>query len=77
MFNPFSGEEKQKILIIRSLLSNVDLILFDEITSSLDKKSTIKFYGLLKNYCDMKTFICVTHWEEEWTFFDTIINISD
>lgn len=47
--NRLSGGEYQRICIIRSLLCNADLLLFDEPASSLDKDNTLLFSNLLRN----------------------------
>jgi len=44
----FSGGEKQRINIARSVIKEPRLLLMDEPTASLDKKSTLTVVGLLK-----------------------------
>ena len=74
-FNSFSGGEKQKILILRSLISDADVILFDEITSGLDAVSATTFYKLIREYSSQKTFICITHRGEELVNFDIVVSL--
>ncbi|WP_241154260.1 ATP-binding cassette domain-containing protein [Streptococcus tangpeifui] len=76
MVKSFSGGEKQKILIIRALLSKCNIILFDEITSGLDTASVQEFYRLIQNEAANKMMICVTHREEEKSYFKNIVSLK-
>ena len=71
-----SGGEKQKILILRALISDFNIILFDEITSGLDIKSSSTFYQLIKETVSNKVVICITHRKEELQYFDEIISLN-
>ncbi|QMS96998.1 ATP-binding cassette domain-containing protein [Streptococcus equinus] len=77
MINSFSGGEKQKILILRALLSEADIILFDEITSGLDVQSSKVFYELIKEEAKNRIIVCVTHRSEEMHYFDSFISIDE
>ncbi len=59
--NTISGGEKQKISIIRTLLKDTDLLIFDEPTSAMDDKSKIKFINYLEKIKNNKIIIIVTH----------------
>jgi len=59
-----SGGEKQKIAIIRELLSEPDFLILDEPTSSLDKISLIKCIKLFKKISSKTTMIIFTHQHE-------------
>ncbi|MFM1668667.1 ATP-binding cassette domain-containing protein [Streptococcus mutans] len=76
MTKSFSGGEKQKILILRALISDFNIILFDEITSGLDIKSSSTFYQLIKETVSNKVVICITHRKEELQYFDEIISLN-
>ena len=43
-----SGGEKQKIALARAINSDVDILLLDEITSSIDKESSVEIYNRIK-----------------------------
>ncbi|PNR93380.1 methionine ABC transporter ATP-binding protein [Petrotoga sp. 9PWA.NaAc.5.4] len=58
-----SGGEKQRTAIARALISNPDIILFDEPTSSLDPSTTQKILNLILeiNKNMKKSILIVTH----------------
>ena len=56
-----SGGQKQKVAIIRAILSDKPIIIADEITSNLDAKSSKKVLKLLKEISKYKLIIIVTH----------------
>ena len=56
-----SGGQIQKIAIARALYKNSEILIFDEPTSSLDKKSVIEFIKNIKKISKNKTIIIVTH----------------
>jgi putative ABC transport system ATP-binding protein len=66
-----SGGEKQRINIIRALLSNPDLIILDEPTASLDHDNKLKVMSFLKSVFEDKkaTLIIVTHDQEVVDYF--------
>jgi ABC-type lipoprotein export system ATPase subunit len=57
-----SAGEQKRVVIIRSLINNPDMIMADEPTSDLDNKTEFEVMNLLKelNY-DGVTFLMVTH----------------
>lgn len=57
-----SGGEFQKVLIARALVSNLDVIMLDEPTNNLDRKSAEKLLGLLADLNRAgKTIVVITH----------------
>jgi ABC-type multidrug transport system fused ATPase/permease subunit len=56
-----STGEKQRIAIIRTLVRNVDVIFFDEVTSNLDTWNTEKIIAYIKLIAKDKLVICVSH----------------
>lgn len=57
-----SGGEKQRVAIIRALMENPKIILFDEPTSSLDPQMTQEVLDLMKRLSNLNiTIIIVSH----------------
>lgn len=71
-----SGGERQKIILIRSIVNSKDVIIFDEIDSALDKTSKNIIQSLFeKNFKD-KTLIIISHSETfSEDFFSKIIDL--
>ena len=75
--NKFSGGEKQTILIIRTLINRPHIILFDEITSSLDSNSTKVFYEMLNTRLSSSTVLFVSHDDVVDSAFDRVLEIDE
>lgn len=73
-----SGGQKQRIGLARAFIQKKSVILFDEGTSSLDKKNTLLIENLLLEDNEL-TVVMVSHHplEENIHKFDQIISISD
>lgn len=56
-----SGGQKQRVAIARALANDPDIILADEPTGALDKKTGIQIMNLLKKIAKDKLIIMVTH----------------
>jgi len=56
-----SGGEMQRVLIARALVRNPKILLMDEPTSSVDKKSQDEFFMLLSRLRERMAIILVTH----------------
>lgn len=70
-----SGGEKQKLAIIRLLLSYSDIWILDEPTSSLDQKSCKQFYSSIKERKDNHITIIISH--DKPLEYDEIIKLSN
>lgn len=67
-----SGGEKAKVQFIRTILYDKEIMLFDEPTASMDKKSSYLVENILKNMRDAgKLIIIITH------DYEQAIRISD
>lgn len=69
-----SGGEKQKLEIVRAMLSDKKVFVFDEITASLDQSSRIQFYEDLQEKRDNRIIMMISH--EEPQCYDEVINFG-
>lgn len=73
-----SGGQKQRVAIARALVTNPDIILADEPTGSLDRKTTGNIMKLLTTVNEKgKTVIIVTHDKAVSESCSRILNIED
>lgn len=56
-----SGGQKQLIALARTLLSKSEVLLFDEVTSTLDLNTSKKVMGILKDLKKDHTILMITH----------------
>lgn len=70
-----SGGEKQRVILCRTLLKNVDLVIMDEPTAALDKKSRENLYTILSEIKKDKIIILITHDEGFMEIADEIIKL--
>ncbi len=57
----FSGGEKQRINIARSLYKDFDILILDESTNSLNEKIEMEIINNIIRYCDNKILIVCSH----------------
>lgn len=69
--------EKQLLSLARTLLSRAEVLLFDEITSALDHKTTEHIAELLLDLRKDHTIIMVTHKPEMMAYADQLIVLRD
>ena len=73
-----SGGQKQRIAIARALFTNRDILIFDEVTSNLDKETEMEvIQTILKIAKRDKTIIFVSHREEILDACDKIYHIEN
>ncbi len=79
MPNELSGGQKQRVAIGRALANHPSLILADEPTGNLDRKTGLEIIALLKQTAERysQTLLLVTHDENIASMADRIITISD
>lgn len=68
-----SGGQKQLISIARTIMCDSQIIIFDEITSALDPKTTNSIIKILKTIKKDKTIIIITHKPDLMKIADTLI----
>jgi ABC-type multidrug transport system fused ATPase/permease subunit len=56
-----SGGQKQKICIIRALINNPEIIIFDEVLSNQDEQSKNEIKSMIINLSKYKTIIEISH----------------
>ena len=71
-----SAGQKQLLSLARTLLSRSEVLLFDEVTSSLDPASTAKIVSVLKELKKTHTVIMLTHTPELMALSDHLILID-
>ena len=71
-----SGGQKRLLQLAKTLLMDSKVLLFDEVTSSLDIKTTNKIISILKELKDSHTVIIITHKKEVMKISDEIILLS-
>jgi ABC-type bacteriocin/lantibiotic exporter with double-glycine peptidase domain len=72
-----SGGEKQRIALIREIVSQPQILILDEVTSALDSGTTEKVINLIKEIKSNMTLIIVTHQKEYLLAADYINEIKD
>ncbi len=71
-----SGGQKQLISLARTLLTNSKILLFDEVTSSLDPESAKQIMSILKKLKKDRSIIMITHKPSLMKIADSIIVID-
>ncbi len=72
-----SGGQKQLISIARTLLTTSEVLLFDEVTSSLDSDSALKVEKVLQDLKKDHTILVITHKKELMKKSDNLIVLKE
>jgi ATP-binding cassette, subfamily B, bacterial PglK len=72
-----SGGEAQRIGIARALYKDTDVLILDEITSSLDPVNEKKIIDIIKELSISKTIIMITHNEKILDFCSSIYSLEN
>ncbi|MCR5202422.1 MAG: ATP-binding cassette domain-containing protein [Lachnospiraceae bacterium] len=77
--NHLSGGEKQRLVIAGILVMEPDIIVLDEPTSMLDKKTSKEIIDLLNKICkeQKKTVVIVSHKAEDLRHCDRVLQVKD
>lgn len=71
-----SGGQRQMIQILRNMLKDNKIVIFDEPTSAIDKNNTQNVINAIKELGKDKTLIIVTHDDELLSLVNRVIKIS-
>src|SRR5699024_8706391 len=71
------GGQKQLISIARTLLTTSEVLLFDEVTSSLDSDSALKVEKVLQDLKKDHTILVITHKKELMKKSDNLIVLKE
>ena len=69
--------QKQRIAIARAILKDTPIILFDEVTSALDKKSKKEIEKTIEDLSKTKTVIVIAHTLDSIKNYDKILVLRD
>ena len=72
----FSGGQRQLLAIARALLSKAEIVIFDEVTSSLDPFLVEKMKDIFENLKLDHTVIIITHKKDVMKIADNIIVLN-
>jgi len=70
-----SGGEKYRICLARALINNPDIIIMDEPTASLDRKTSIKIIQNIKEFLPKAAIIISSHDESVMKLSNKIIEL--
>lgn len=71
-----SGGQKQRISLMRSIIKEAPILLMDEPTANIDKKSEHELFDKVLENCHDRTFILIVHNPELLCKFDKIIHFD-
>lgn len=71
-----SGGQKRLLSLAKTLLTGAEILLFDEVTSQLDPKTTKEIINVLKDLKKDHTVIVITHKEEMMKIADELIILN-
>lgn len=72
-----SGGQKKRLDVLRALLRDSDVIIFDESTASIDMERRKKLFQILEKIKQEKIIIFITHNIEECSHFDNIYAVKN
>lgn len=72
-----SGGQKKRLDVLRALLRESDVLIFDESTASIDLERRKKLFDILQKEKKSKIIVCITHNVEECSQFDYIFGVKN
>lgn len=73
----FSSGMKQRTKLVMACCTNSPLLLLDEPTSNLDKQGIEWYHELIRNFTSDKLVLVGSNQENEYSFCDNLIRITD
>lgn len=73
----FSGGERQRIALLRTLYENGDIYLLDEPTSNLDNAASEAVYSMIRERLRGKTVIIISHDNNVGNYVDRVIDFDE
>ncbi len=71
-----SGGERQKLAIVRAMVKNSDIIIFDEPTSAIDCEGRDRVINIINKYCKDKIVIVISHDETVIEACENVIELT-
>ena len=71
-----SGGQQQRLAIARALYFNPEILIFDEATNSLDKKTENSILNTIKKMASTKTIIQISHDPDDLKYCEEIFKLS-
>lgn len=71
------GGQKKRLDVLRALLRESDVLIFDESTASIDLERRKRLFDILQKEKHDKIIVCITHNIEECSQFDYIFGVKD
>jgi ABC-type multidrug transport system ATPase subunit len=73
----YSSGMKQRVKMAQCIFSDTSVVLLDEPCTNLDAAGIELYHILIKNYCTNRIVVVSSNDEEEFSFCQSVINISD
>jgi len=73
----YSSGMKQRIKLAQAFFTDTPVILLDEPTTNLDAAGSALYHELIREYCHEKLVIVSSNDPLEYSFCETVINMSD
>lgn len=72
-----SGGQKKRLDVLRALLRESDVLIFDESTASIDRDRRKRLFDILRKEKLNKIIVCITHNIEECSQFDYVFGVKN
>ena len=73
----YSGGEKQRIILARTILKESDIYIFDEALSQIDIETSNKILENIFKYLKDKTIIVISHRKPNYKLYDKILKLEN